>query len=357
MNARKTLIALVPLGLLLVAPGSALAANSAVAGGVVRDAGGGLARSGTAYLYADPSASGAASGALPLVARAPIRNGRFRLGAPDTVMPPNPPDAAGYRDWLVTVRTPHGTAASPLSSRDGDPAQVRLRASAAPAQAHVAIRDTCHYSLSKQVDRRVRMSDVHGWIGIDSTFTYAAEHSADTYVGAAVESPKGIWKAQGTDHVTNTKVFGQTATLRGRGNRRVTGVFKFNILKLRGSGCPRNTLKGFTRAYRFEGGMRIEDKHPARRGLSGHCDKAPGHRKLYPSTTVFTSTAQSFTYDRSFTLFWVTLGSSTTFSKNAQITLGNHGSKPAWVCGLSTSGRPVPINDAAMLYAGPRTRH
>ena len=356
MHARKTLIALVSLALLLIAPSSALA-GSAVAGGTVRDAGGGLARSGTAFLYADPSASGARSGSLPLVARAPIRNGRFTVSAPDSVLVPNPPDADGYRDWLVTVRTAHGTAASPLSARAGDPATLRLRATPAPANAQAAIRDTCHYSLDRQVDRRVRMSDVHGWIGIDSTFTYAAEHSADTYVGAAVQTPKGIWKAQGTDHVTNTKIFGQTATLSGRGNRRVTGVFQFNILKLRGSGCAKNTLKGFTRAHRFQGGMRVEDKHPAAPGLSGHCDTAPGHRKLYPRTTVFTSTAQSFTYDRSFTLLGVTLGSSTTFSKNAQITLGNHGSKPAWVCGVSLSGQPVAISDAAMLYAGPRTAH
>jgi hypothetical protein len=220
-----------------------------------------------------------------------------------------------------------------------------------PAAAQAA---PCHYQLEKQVDRRVRMSDVHSWTGVSSTFRYAADHSADTYVGLAVQTPSGHWKAGGTDHVTNTTVFGQTATLRGRGNRRVTGIFKFNVIKRVGSPCPRGTVKRFTRAYRFEGGMRIEKGRGAAPGLTGRCNTAPGRRKLFPSTSVFTATAHSFTYDRSFSLFGVTLGSSTTFSRNAQIELANHGKRAVWVCGMSTSGQAVPIADAAMLYAGPR---
>ena len=217
----------------------------------------------------------------------------------------------------------------------------------------------CHYSLERQVDRRLVMSEVHGWIGVSSTFQYAADHSADSYVGIAVQGPGGHWSAGGTDHVTNTKVFGQTATQNGRGDRRVTGVFKFNILKASGSDCPKDIKKRFTRAYRFEGGMRIEKGKGtlAPAGLSGHCDTAAGHRKLYPATTAFTATAHSLSYDRAFTLFGVTLGSTMTFSKNAQITLSNHGKLPVWICGVNTAGQPVPIADAAMLYAGPRTRH
>jgi hypothetical protein len=216
---------------------------------------------------------------------------------------------------------------------------------------------TCHYELERQVDRRVRMSDVHGWKGVSSTFRYAADRSADTYIGLAVQDPSGHWKAGGTDHVTNTKVFGQTATIPGRGDRRVTGIFKFNILKETGRNCPPGGPKRFTRAYRFEGGMRIEKHKAARRGLSGRCNKARGRRKLYPSTSVFTATAHSFSYDRAFSLFGLTLGSSTTFSKNAQIELANHSKRAVWVCGMSQSGSAVPIAVAAMLYAGPRVRH
>jgi hypothetical protein len=234
--------------------------------------------------------------------------------------------------------------------------------SAAPALpdgggARAAIGNPCHYQLERQVDRRVRMSDVHGWTGVSSTFQYAADHSADTYVGLAVQDPSGHWRAGGSDHVTNTKVFGQTATLPGRGDRRVTGIFKFNILKRHGRNCPKGTLKRFTRAYRFEGGMRIEKHGTARRGLSGRCNKARGRRQLYPNTSVFTATAHSFSYDRAFSLFGVTLGSSTTFSKNAEIELKNHTGHAVWVCGMSQSGNAVPIADAAMLYAGPRVRH
>jgi hypothetical protein len=241
--------------------------------------------------------------------------------------------------------------------RDGQPTELRLRASAAPGasatQPRAAANTTCHYGLDRQVNRRVRMSDVHGWVGVSSTYQYAADHSADSYIGVAIQTPSGHWQASGTDHVTNTKVFGQTATIGGRGDKRVTGIFKFNILKLRGRNCPKGTLKGFTRAYRFEGGMRVE-KTPAAAGLSGHCDTAAGHQRLYPRTTVFTSTAHSLSYDRALTIFGVTLGSTSTFSKNVQITLSSHTNRVAWVCGLSQSGQAVPIADAAMLYAGPR---
>ena len=230
-------------------------------------------------------------------------------------------------------------------------------ASAEAGGSHSAANTSCHYAFARHVDRRVRMSDVHAWKGVSATFRYAADHSADSYVGYAVQDPSGHWKAGGTDHVTGTKVFGQTATIRGRNDRRVTGVFKFNIVKRRGRNCPPNTKKGYTRAVRFEGGMRIEKHKRAGRGLSGRCNKARGHRKLYPHTSVFTSTGRSFTYDHAFTLFGVTLGSSTTFSKNAQIELANHTKHAIWVCGLSKSHHAVAIANAAMLYAGPRVRH
>jgi hypothetical protein len=364
MNARNTLTALLSAGLLLAVPGIASAADSSVAAGTVRDAGGSPARSGTVELYADPSASGAPSGDLTPVARGAIRDGRFALAAPNGVAGGNLPDAAGYRDWLVVVRTPAGGAAQSFSARSGVPAQLGLATTPAAARDRVAaagngtgVPRACHYELEKQVDRRVRMSEVHGWKGVSATFQYAADHSADTYVGVAIQGPGGHWSAQGTDHVTNTKVFGQTATQNGKGNRAVSGIFKFNILKAAGRNCPKDIIKRFSRAYRFEGGMRLGKPGSAAPGLSGQCNKAPGRRKLYRATTVFTATAKSFTYDRAFTLFGVTLGSSTTFSSNAQITLANHGKLPVWVCGVNPAGQAVPIADAAMLYAGPRTKN
>jgi hypothetical protein len=71
---------------------------------------------------------------------------------------------------------------------------------------------------------------------------------------------------------------------------------------------------------------------------------------------VFTATAHSFSYDRAFSLFGVTLGSGITFSKNAEIELESQTGHAVWVCGMSQSGNAVPIADAAMLYAGPRVR-
>jgi hypothetical protein len=219
---------------------------------------------------------------------------------------------------------------------------------------------SCGYKLERQFDKRVQMSEVHSWTGVAATFRYAVENSADTSIGIAVQSPGGRWSVQagGTDTVTRARLFGQTASLRGRGDRRVTGVFKFNVLKLHGSRCPKDAVRRFTRAYRFEGGMRVEKGKgsTAPAGLSGRCNTAPGRRKLYPGTSVFTGTTKSFTYERGVSFFGVAVASSTSFGKNAQIELKNHGAKPVWVCGVNTAGQPVPIAEAAMLYTGPRTK-
>jgi hypothetical protein len=223
-----------------------------------------------------------------------------------------------------------------------------------------AAAQSCGYKLERQFDKRVQMSEVHSWIGVSATFRYAVEKSADTSIGYAVQSPGGRWsvKAGGTDTVTEAKLFGQTASLRGRGDRRVTGIFKFNVLKLRGNRCPEGTIKRFTRAYRFEGGMRVEKGKgsTAPVGLSGKCNTAAGRQKLYPGTSVFTGTVKSFTYERGVSFFGVSVASSTSFGKNAQIHLQNHGAKAVWVCGTDTAGNAVPISQAAMLYTGPRTK-
>src|SRR5262249_17990061 len=138
---------------------------------------------------------------------------------------------------------------------------------------------------------------------------------------------------------------------------RVSGNFRFHILKWDGSDCPREHPDHvrFTRAVRFEGGMRVSTaKVPAPKALSGQCDTAPGRQILYPNTSGFTSTGKSLTFDRGISLFGVTLGSSTTFGSNAQIELRNHGQLRVWVCGVSATGQAVPVADATMLYAGPR---
>ena len=200
------------------------------------------------------------------------------------------------------------------------------------------------------------MSEVHGWKGVSATFRYSTDHSADSYVGIAVQGPGGHWSANGTDHVTTSNVFGQTATVPGRGNRRVTGIFKFNVIKWRGA-IPSDIPKRYTRALSFEGDMKLGKPGSAPRGLAGRCNKTPGRRKLNPHTGVFAATGRSVSYDRGFTLFGVTLGSSTAISKSAQIELNNSTKHAVWVCGTSASGTPVPINQAVMLYAGPRVRH
>lgn len=112
------------------------------------------------------------------------------------------------------------------------------------------------------------------------------------YVGVAVQWPGGNWTAQGTDHVTNATVFGQSVAMRGRGDRRVTGIFSFNVFKETGRNCDDNGPKRYTRAYRFEGGMRAERGQDAPKGLTGHCYTVVGHRKLARNASAFTGTVQ-----------------------------------------------------------------
>src|SRR5690349_894287 len=96
--------------------------------------------------------------------------------------------------------------------------------SSADPDAHAAVARPCHYELEKQVNRRVRMSDVHGWKGVTATFEYSADHAADSYVGVSVQLPNGHWQANGTEHVTKSNVFGQTGSVVGAGNKAITGI-------------------------------------------------------------------------------------------------------------------------------------
>src|SRR5262249_7587345 len=161
--------------------------------------------------------------------------------------------------------------------------------------------------------------------------------AADSYVGFARQGSDGIWAVAGTEHVTNANAFGQTATIRGRGDKPVTGVVRFNIFREAGQGCDDDGPKRYARAYRFEGRMRVERVSGAPNGPTGHCDTAAGHRKLNRNTSAFTGTSQSLKYDHSFTLVGLTLGSSTTFGSNAQIELRNRSKHAIWICGMSTS--------------------
>jgi len=348
MTPRTPFLAfLFTLGFLVLAPG---AAHATVAYGTVQDSNGKRAGSGTVELYTDPSGSGADSGEFKQVARSTIREGRFSIGASS---------GAGPRDWLVGVRTRRGTRTWAFSTRDGAPKQLRLRtlpSKQSDADLTASRPGNCHYDVKKKVYRRVTMSELHSWTGVSATFKYAEGRGASTYLEAAIKSPKGVWSASGGNEVTRAKEFGQSVKIRGRKNRRVTGVFWFNILGTHGYRCPPGIEKGFTKAVRFEGGMRTEKSRPPAPWLSGRCKTANGHRKLYRGATVETSNTKSLTNSSAYSLFTVTLGSRTTFSENASITLENYGGKPAWVCGVSTSGGAVPIADAAMLFAGPRTR-
>jgi hypothetical protein len=348
--------ALLTLGFLVLAPG---AAHASVAYGTVQDSNGERAQSGSVELYADPSGSGAESGEFKRVAQSTIRGGRFTIGASDAALAAHPAGATGYRDWLVGVRTKRGTRTWAFSARDGAPKQLRLRtqpAKGTPSDLSASRPGSCHYDVKKKTYRRVTMSELHSWTGVSATFRYAEGRAASTYLEAAIKSPKGVWSASGGNEVTRAKEFGQSVKIRGRKSRRVTGVFRFNILGVHGYRCPPDVIKGFTKAVRFEGGMRVEKSRPPAPWLSGRCKTANGHRKLYRGATVETSNTKSLTNSSAYSIFTVTLGSRTTFSENASITLENYGGRPAWVCGVSTSGGAVPIADAAMLFAGPRTR-
>jgi hypothetical protein len=233
---------------------------------------------------------------------------------------------------------------------------VPAAAGAAPATASAAAAQSCHYTLDHQVTRPVVMAELHSWVGVDATFDYHAGSSVDSYIGAAVQGSNGIWSAHGSDHVANATDFGQSAKQSGRGDHPVTGAFKFNIVKRVGRNCPKGTVKAYTRAVRFEGSMRVRKRWPAARGLSGRCNQVKHRRRLFPGTAVHTGMSRTHTYDHAFTLVGVTLGGSTSFSTGVEVTLANHGARPVWICGVSSSGQNVPIAEAATIYAGPRAR-
>jgi hypothetical protein len=141
------------------------------------------------------------------------------------------------------------------------------------------------------------------------------DDGADTWVDIAVQSSSGLWSIGDETHVMGSKVFGQTPTINGRGDHPVTGLFRFHEFKEHGRNC----------------------------GDEGPHERVHRHRRLVQ-------------YDHSFSLFGLSLGSRSVFSKSVQIELRNRTRRRIWVCGMSVSGEPVPPADAAMLYAGPRVR-
>jgi hypothetical protein len=70
-------------------------------------------------------------------------------------------------------------------------------------------------------------------------------------------------------------VFGQTATVPGKGNRRVTGIFKFNVIKSAGRDCPSDTPKRYTRALSFEGDMKLGKPGSARAASPAAATRRP----------------------------------------------------------------------------------
>jgi hypothetical protein len=59
------------------------------------------------------------------------------------------------------------------------------------------------------------------------------------------------------------------------------------------------------------------------------------------------------TVDDAFSLYGVSLGASSGWSKYVETSIANRGTHPLYICGLAADGTETTYDDGAALYAGP----
>ena len=340
-------------------------AGSALATGTITTPTGVPIASGRAYLLQDTTDANAKSGTMPIVATGAVTNGQLQMDAGSGALNGVKADGAGYRNFILSVISAQGNAFQPVAqavsaqaARVGAPLRLNVTTNlpgSRPRPRQALVPNDCHYGLENVYTKRIAMTEIHDWFHSTATFSYGEGSTADSMVGVAVQDPQGHWVAADEAHVSKTSSAGETAPLRRRGDRLVTGVFEFHTIAINDPNCP-VSVQRFTRAARFDEGMRVERRRRSPRGLSGLCQgiaQRAGEPPVQPTITRETTSTRSRTVARALTVFGVSLGASSGWSRYAQTTITNRGSHALYTCGLAGDGSGTTYAKGAMVYAGP----
>jgi hypothetical protein len=190
-----------------------------------------------------------------------------------------------------------------------------------------------------QLQRYTRVGQLHQWGGFRSTFYYATGSQADSEIGGAVSYGRGGFTASGETSVTKTRVGERGSIIRPPGPARSRATSR------RASRTTTTTWSATTAigpegphpdpAYEpSRGGSYYKKYDDAARVLDGHCHTADSAHKLIvaPKSTEWAVSGEAQSVRRAISIFGVTLGSQSGWSKHVKTEWENVGTLPRAIC-------------------------
>jgi hypothetical protein len=369
MTRRLALPALT-LGLVVAAAAPASAAPKLIEGSVAPPPGAfaSSAVTGSATVFLDETAY-RKRGRFKTVGFAAVRNGSFDITTkPTRLLRRAAARNHGSVNLLLMVKTEAGKSVLPFTRKLSNGRWV-ARSSVSPrlplhpwgrgTTSTEALasqeRSDCEWKRSKNYYRYTRVGQLHQWGGFRSTFTYATGSQADSEIGGAVSYGRGGFTASGESSVTRTKVGEKGSIIRPPGagafSRYVQTRFAYYYYYLVGDDCNRGP-KDLTRVLRTShhvGGSYYKKYDDAASVLDGNCHKADSDHRLIvaPKSTEWATSGEAQTVRRAISIFGVTLGSQSGWSKHVTTQWENVGTVPRAIC--SVYGEP---NTAPITYVG-----
>jgi hypothetical protein len=370
LTTRRLVSPALALGLLAAGAVPASAAPQLIEGSVSPPPGAfaSSAVTGGATVFLDETATHK-RGSFRSVGFAAVRNGDFRVTTP--VSPLLRRAAArnnGSVNLLLLVKTEAGKAVLPFTRKLSN-GRWLARSSVSPrlllhqwgrgetnTQALASQeRSDCEWKRSKNYYRYTRVGQLHQWGGFHSTFYYATGSQADSEIGGAVSYGRGGFTASGESSVTKTRVGERGSIIRPPGpgafSRYVQTRFAYYYYYLVGADCNRGPedLTRVLRTSHHVGGSYYKKYDDAASVLDGNCHKADSAHKLIvaPKSTEWVVSGEAQSVRRAISIFGVTLGSQSGWSKHVKSEWENVGTVPRAIC--SVYGEP---NTAPITYVG-----
>lgn len=367
---RRLVLPAVALALLATGAAPASAAPQLIEGSVAPPPGAfaSSAVTGTATVFLDESAF-RKRGTFKTVGFAHVRNGEFDITTrPTPVLRRAAARNNGSVNLLLLVKTEAGKSVLPFTRKLAGGRWV-ARSSLSPrlplhpwgkgttsTQALASQeRSDCEWVRSKYYRRYTRVGQLHQWGGFRSTFYYASGSQADSEIGAAVAYGRGGFEVSGETSVTRTTVGEKGSIIRPPGpgafSRYVQTRFAYYYLYLRGDDCNRGPgdLTRVLRTSHHVGGSYYKKYDDAASVLDGNCHKADSDHQLIvaPKSTEWAASGTAATVRRAISIFGVTLGSQSGWSRHVKSQWENVGTVPRAIC--SVYGEP---NTAPITYVG-----
>ena len=367
---RRVFLPALALGLLAAGAAPASAAPQLIEGSVAPPPGAfsSAAVTGTATVFLDESAY-RRRGTFRTVGFATVQGGDFDVATrPTPLLRRAAARNHGSVNLLLLVKTAAGKSVLPFTRRLSNgrwvahssvsprlPLQPWGKGTTSTTALASQERSDCEWKRSKNYPRYTRVGQLHQWGGFRSTFYYATGSQADSEIGGAVAYGRGGFEARGESSVTRTTVGERGSIIRPPGpgafSRYVQTRFAYYYFYLVGDDCNRGPgdLTKVLRTSHHIGGSYYKKYDDAASVLDGSCHTADSDHQLIiaPKSTEWVSSGTASTVRRAISIFGVTLGTQSGWSKHVKTEWENVGTVPRAIC--SVYGEP---NTAPITYVG-----